>query len=440
MWKKQDSRRSVRDSFKPVHCLSRLVGLAPYSFVTEQQNKGETIEISWSTNVKIVSWSLLMLTFQFVGLLYVIVSNFTEKPDSLSGFVAKTLQFPLINATGFVALAISLSINRKKMMKAVEKLSTVDKCIFQNQEAVIKRHNNKFVILIMLTVAYHVVLHSINMHVNPSGHINYYYGVSIYLCDFIWAVNDLQYVNIVEILTQRLITLNKEIDRTFVPQSHTNSTWKRSRRFSSEEEFCFFDLRKAFHTTNRCVLLNSRRRTGFRTNTSGLTSGVAARILDFRICYNKLYHICRLINSMYGLTLLMGFMAYTVCLILDIYTTCCMLITQYKGYQVISIPRAVTTAVWSIASCTKVFCSVFASYRANSEFRETVSKIRKLTLPSGLKPEIQDQLELLLIQLSNNKIEFTACGAFSVNFKLVRSLVYTVTTYIIVLIQVTWFK
>jgi hypothetical protein len=381
-----------------------------------------------------------MLTAQFVGLLYVIVSNFTQKPDSLSGFVAKTLQFPLINATGLVALAASLSVNRKKMMKVVEQLSIVDECIFQNKETVTKKHNRKFVIIIMITVTYLVVLHSINVYINPSGNINYCYIVSIYLCDFIWGVNNLQFVNIVEILTQRLMTLNEEIDRIFVSQSHTNSTWKRLRRFSSEEEFRFTDLRKGFHTTNRCALLNSRRQSGFRSNTSCLTSGVAARILDLRICYKNLYHICRLINSMYGLSLLMGFMAYTVCLILDVYTTCCMVITLYTEYQPISIPGAVMAAVWISASCIELFFIVFASDRANGEFRETVRKIRKLTLPSGLKPEIQDQLELFSIQLSDNRIEFTACGFFSVNFKLVTSIAYTVTTYIIVLIQVTWFN
>jgi hypothetical protein len=440
MWNKQASRTSLRDAFKAVHCLSRLVGLAPYCFITDTKKNAETIEISWRKNVNIVSWSLIMLAVQFVGLLYVIVLNFIQTPHSLSGFVAKTLQFPLINATGLVALALSLSINRKKMMDIVEKLSIVDKCIFQNEERVTQKHNIKFMIIIMINVTYHIVLHGINMYINPSGHLNYYYGVSIYLCDFTWAVNDLQYVNIVEILTQRLTSLNREIDRIFVSQSCCNFTSKTSRHYIREEEFCFSDLREGLHNKDRRVLLNTRRLTGFRSSTSGITSGVAARILDLRICYKNLYHVCRLINSMYGLTLLMGFMAYTVCIILDVYTTCCLLITQYKGHQLVSVPRVVTAVLWTVSSCTKVFSGVSASHMANSQFKETVIKIRKLTLPSGLKPGIHDQLELFSIQLSNNKIDFTACGFFSVNFKLVRSLVYTVITHIIVLIQVTWFN
>jgi hypothetical protein len=110
------------------------------------------------------------------------------------------------------------------------------------------------------------------------------------------------------------------------------------------------------------------------------------------------------------------------------------------AYQLVSKPRIVTALLWTLASCMKVFSIVFVSYRANTKFRETVSEIRKLTLPSGLKPEIQDQLELFLIQLSNNRIEFTACGYFSVSFKLVTSLVNIVTTYLIVLLQVRSFN
>jgi hypothetical protein len=434
MWKKQESITAVKDAFKAVHSVSRLVGLAPYSFVIDPQKNGETTEISWSRNVRIVIWSLIMLSVQFVGLLYVIVSNFVQKPDSLSGFVAKSLQFPLINATGLVALALSLSINRKKMMDVVEKLSIVDKYIFQNKEAVSKKHNINFVIIIMINVTYHIVLHSINVYINPSGHLNYYYGVSIYMCDFTWAVNDLQYVNIVEILTQRLNSLNKEIDNIFMSQSRGNFTSKTSRPSNNEENFRFLELRDGFRNNNRCVS------TGFRSSTFGVTSGVAEQILKFRVCYTNLYHICRLINSMYGLTLLIGFMAYTVCITLDAYTTCCLVITQYKGHELVSLPRLVTAVLWTVASCTKVFSVVFACYRANSQFRETVSKVGKLALPSSLQPETQVQVELFSIQLSNNKIEFSACGFFSINFKLVRNLVYTVTTYTIVLIQVTWFN
>jgi hypothetical protein len=143
---------------------------------------------------------------------------------------------------------------------------------------------------------------------------------------------------------------------------------------------------------------------------------------------------------MYGVTLVMGVATYAICLTVDVYTACSLLIAQYKGYQPTATPRVAAAALRTAATCARVFCSAFASHRANSAYRQAVSRIRKLTLPAGLKPEIQDQLESFSIQLSDNKIEFTACGVFSVNFKLVRSLVYTVTTNVIVLVQATWFN
>jgi hypothetical protein len=138
----------------------------------------------------------------------------------------------------------------------------------------------------------------------------------------------------------------------------------------------------------------------------------------------------------------MGFMAYTVCIIGDAYATCCILITAYRGHELISIPKVTTAILWVIASTWKVFSIVFASYRANSEFRKTISEIQKLILRTRLTADtrLQEQLELFTTQLVNNKIEFTAYGFFTVNFKLLRTLVYTVTTYIILLVQVTWFN
>jgi hypothetical protein len=381
-----------------------------------------------------------MLTLQLAGLIYVISSNFFYNSGSLSDLVATTLQFPLINATGLVALALSVSINRKKMLEIVETLSTTDKYLSPNKNVYYKKHNLRFTTLVIITVTYHIAVHSINTYFYPRGHINYYYAVSIYLCDFILSVNDLQYVNIVEVLTQHLILMNKKLHAIFVSQCHKNVSPKRSRPFSRKVEFCFSKIRGGFHNRDNFVILNSHRSIGVHTTVSGVTSGAAVQILKLRVCFNNLYHVCRLINSMYGLSLLMDFMTYTACLIGDFYNTCYILITPYKGHEPISVTRVTTEVLWVIASAWKVFSITFASYRANSEFKKTASEVQKLILRTRLKAGVQEQLDLFSIQLVNNKIEFTACGFFNVNFELVRTLVYTVTTYIILLIQVTWFN
>jgi hypothetical protein len=435
MWKKRDCRSGTRDAFKAVHFCSRLLGLAPYSFVINPQKNGETIDISWRRNFKIVIWSLTMLTVQFVGLIYVISSSFIHTSDSLSDLVPKTLQFPLINATGLVALAISVSIKGKKMVKIVEMLSAVDKHL--SQRSLYHKHNLKFTILVLITAVYHTALHIISIYFYPRGHINFYYGVSIYLCDFMWSVNNLQYVNIVEVLTQNLILMNKQFHTTFVSQSHSSLASKTSRPHIRKEEFCFSKVRE-FHKRDHSAILNSYRPIVFRTNVSHVNSRAAVRILELRFCFNHLYSICRLINSIYGLSLLMDFMAYTVCLTGDLYSTCFVLITPYKRHELISVPRIMTAILWVAASASKVLTIVFAGNRATSEFRKTAAEVHKLISGTRLVADVQQQLDLFSIQLVNNRIEFTACGFFEVNFKLVRTLVYTVTTYIIVLVQVTW--
>jgi hypothetical protein len=143
---------------------------------------------------------------------------------------------------------------------------------------------------------------------------------------------------------------------------------------------------------------------------------------------------------MYGFTLLMGITAYTICTISDIYNICGILVTPYKEHQPVSTPKITTAILWTIASILKAFCIVFVSERAGSEHKIGVHKIQKLILYVGENGDVGEQLELFSNQFANNRIEFTACGIFSVNFKLVRSLVYTVVTYVIVLAQITWFR
>jgi len=437
MGKKQSSRTGIRDAFRAVHILSQLAGLAPYKFATNPCNKRETIDISWKTNFTSFMWSLVMLSTQAAGFLYVLSSNFTQNPNSLLELVFKTLQFPLINATGLAALILSMSVNRKKMM-IIEKLSITDKCIFQKDHTVYEKHNRVFTIVLIISALYHITLHTINTYFHPSSHINYYYSVSICLCDLVWAANDLGYVNAVEILAQNLMAMNKQLDAIFVTQSHSSHS---SDRHTRPEVFCSFRLADELHTQYVRGPINFDRNNVFRRSASDVTSRrISARVLELRICYNNLYHVSHLINSVYGFTLLMGFTAYTVCTIADVYSMCCILATPYREHEPISIPKITIAILWTIASVLKTFCIVFASERAKSEHKKTVHKIQKLILYVGENGDVREQLESFSYQLANNRIEFTACGVFGVNFKLVRSLVCTVVTYVIVLVQITWFR
>jgi len=437
MGKKQSSRTGIRYAFKAVHILSQLVGLAPYKFVTNPCNKGETIDISWKTNFTSFMWSLVMLSTQAVGFVYVLSSNFIQNPSSLPELVAKTLQFPLINATGLAALVLSISVNRKKMSMIIEKLSITDKCIFQKDHTVYKKHNRVFMIVLMISALYHITLHSINTYFHPSSHINYYYSVSICSCDFVWAVNDLGCVNAVQILAQNLIAMNKQLDAIFVTQSHSSPS---SDRHTRPQLFCSFRLADDLRTQDVRAPINFDRNNGFRTSISDVTSRISARILGLRICYNNLYQICHLINSMYGFTMLMGFTAYTACTIGEVYSTYCILVAPYSEHEPISKSLVTIAVLWTIASVLKTFSIVFVCERAKSEHKKAVHKIQKLILYVGENGDVREQLELFSTQLANNRIEFTACGVFSVNFKLVRSLVSTVVTYVIVLVQITWFR
>ena len=382
-------------------------------------------------------WSLVMLLTQAGGFVYILSSNFTQNPNSLSELVAKSLQLPLINATSLTALALSLSIKRKKMLMIIEKLSITGKCIFRKDHHVYRKHNRIFTIVLIIGVLHHITLHTINTYFNPSSHINYYYSVSICLCDFVWAVNDLGYISAVEIVAQNLMAINKQLDVIFVTQSHSSPS---SDRHTGPEEFSSFRLADKLHTQDVPAPINFEKNNGYRTSISDVTSRISARVLELRICYNNLYHICHLINSIYGFILLMGFTAYIVCIIGDVYSICYILITPYKEHEPISTSMLTITILWTITSVLKAFCIVFASERVESEHRKAVHKIQKLILYVGETGDVSEQLVLFSNQLANNRIEFTACGVFSVNFKLVRSLVYTIVTYIIVLVQITWFS
>ncbi|KAJ9599792.1 hypothetical protein L9F63_026359, partial [Diploptera punctata] len=49
--------------------------------------------------------------------------------------------------------------------------------------------------------------------------------------------------------------------------------------------------------------------------------------------------------------------------------------------------------------------------------------------------EIREELELFSLQISHQKIRFTACGFFPLDFTLLYSIIGAVTTYVVILVQ-----
>jgi hypothetical protein len=436
MFAKEPFNTHIYYSVKPLHLMSQIVGLSPYSYVRNPQTGEEYIDISRSSNVKKTIWALVLLLVQSIGLLSYAAHTFINPPESLSDVVKDTIQIPFIGAVGMTAIVLELTINRNKTLKLVNALYTADKLLYHHPCNIHRQQNKILLITVVCVTVSSAVIYCSDVFYYFT--YNILYVITIYVPEFIWTINELQFLNIVAVLKLRLTTLNANISTIFAEEYHTESGFstvkKMYRRRVRNPKVSVSYIDSNVSNEPRRVRA-SEEFMEKKLQMSTRESTVTSRILKLSEIYNRIYEMCCSINSIYGFTLLQEFTAHTVCLTVDGYMLVCLLIALYKAQDPL-IPQEGYPALllWNVINFVKPFVLCLSCQRIENEFQRTVNSIETVKLHPDMNTEISNQLRLLANQIKHCKLEFTACDFFDINLSLFFCVVLTATTYIAVLV------
>jgi hypothetical protein len=162
----------------------------------------------------------------------------------------------------------------------------------------------------------------------------------------------------------------------------------------------------------------------------------AANMHTLRRVYAILYDLCGLVESAYGFQLLLA-MAYIFFSVVKYFHF--VMISNLSSHQgnmsaahvdgilpficVVSIHIA--NILWVTASCN------FACREAV----RTTTVVNKLLLIQALSSDVSAELERFSQQLLHSKLQFKACGFFSLDFTFLYGFIGGATTYIVILLQ-----
>ncbi|XP_067005900.1 gustatory receptor for sugar taste 43a-like [Anabrus simplex] len=89
---------------------------------------------------------------------------------------------------------------------------------------------------------------------------------------------------------------------------------------------------------------------------------------------------------------------------------------------------------WIVAHVLKLFLIIQPCSATCNEARRTGTLVAQL-LNNCHDSSIKKQLETFALQLIHQRVEFSACGFYTLNFPLIASIAGSVTTYLVILIQ-----
>jgi hypothetical protein len=173
--------------------------------------------------------------------------------------------------------------------------------------------------------------------------------------------------------------------------------------------------------------INKATRTIFCVSNVGSTeeTPLARDILSLRIIYSELYDITCLINDTYGFPLLALTCWTLTAIIFFVYQA----LFYFENEGIINMGYAVICFVF-------FFRVAHSCQAATSEVSGSGTLVQKIILETNLKHECMKEWKMFSVQLEVMKVEYTACGCFSLNLRLLCSLIGAIVSYIIIMIQV----
>jgi hypothetical protein len=390
-----------------------------------------------------------LLAWLVYSLVWKILYDFSDV--KLTYAVTQIMTLCLSAATTVISLGLELTCNRRRLKKVMLKLAHVDKILMPDTNYMHKKMSCFVVFELVIFVFLLLARHGYELWSRGGKeHVNV---IIRFVIHFMSTVMIVQFVSFIHVLKQRFRCVNRQLsllggieDRgsgleivklgfiqhrfgvttsqntTVVPHADDIQSSKSHEQGSAATSIFISD-------TETGHLPSTSSSSKFR---SQCRPHDVANIHTLRCIHTILYDIGGLVNSVYGLQLLLA-MAYIFMSVVKYFHV--IMISQQDQLSsfrvngvvplmcVVSIHIA--NVLWVTASCN---AACFEACR-------TTTLVNKFLLIQPLSSDVSDQLERFSQQLLHSKLQFTAFGFFNLDFTFLYGFVGGATTYIVILLQ-----
>jgi hypothetical protein len=316
--------------------------------------------------------------------------------------------------SSIVAVVWISVIKRRRFLEIIGHISKVDnKICYTPQEGTYMNRKVMFNIIleIILLTAIQCALTSHHIYF-MAGEPYYIIVIKIigYMPDICNTLFLFQYVNLVFIVKQRYSQLNKLLSNwvTVTISGQINLM---------EENERFIRTRRTVDQTN--IIFVSGSNVGKIEGTLEQTD-----IHLLRQIYSELYDITCLINDSYGFPILANLCWLLVGILCAIYEA-------LISFEVLGVEDITYTISYSVL----FFKVMYFCHTAENESRSSGILVQKLLLGGNSRNECVNVLKMFSDQLQVMKIDYTACGFFSLNLSLFASVFSVIASYIVIMVQ-----
>jgi hypothetical protein len=414
---------------KPLFYVAKTLGLAPISLNTNPMRNEEIIDIKFISNIGGFAVSAVVFITLLTGFVFAIFqpqfSHSIDPGDTLCYAISVPLNF----IGSLILVIMNATVNRYKLEELVNRLTLIDENLCRLREGRIYHKDKRNVQLYMPILILVVSLMSFDIFVQISR-LNLTFCIIERSSQVITLVAVMQYCKVIQIIRSRLSGVLRVLSSTLCDKLSQSST---SYVFRPDERNV---INKVYSLTSNIVQVTSAdvlsNPVSFRNVTSDLRRSPVTEmqtILNLRRIYNHIYECVKIVNFMFGLPILVGMSRATTGLIPALYCV------GRLFHEPTEADTAMSCIIWTVILLGTMVSLTVVCEMAASRAKGIGHKVQKLLLQNPLRSDVLEQLKLFSQQISNDRIEFTAAGFFIINLSLLCTFLTSVTTYIVVLIQ-----
>ncbi|KDR17637.1 hypothetical protein L798_08344 [Zootermopsis nevadensis] len=432
-----DNISDIRHELKHLYYLSKVLCLAPFSFSWNPVAREIFINTSLSSNVTGFIWTLFMSIIMVTGLISGIIRYKHVGHSNPGVALNNSFCFPMNFINALLSFVV-LFMNRFKFGELVQKLSEIDDKLCQIKLRRCTKYQNYF-LYFAYTVCALLLMFMCYDILEVEERRYFVYSIVYRIAYFISLVLIIQFCHIVRCIEERLIVLERGVSSVLenrTPIGVTSTLTLPSVETVDKSEL--LSITSLISENENQVepiensLLFSRKALPHRK------SYQLHIIITSRKIYSDIYDATQLINSVYGFILLLLFIRAAAGLVTNIYHLASITIS---GYVFVEYKNWGTAGhISSLVTWIVIFLSTITMMTVTCQMTILKSKkigdiIQKLILQQPLRSDMLQQLKLFSDQVAKSEIKFSAFWFFNVDMSLLYTMLTSVTTYIIVLMQ-----
>jgi hypothetical protein len=407
---------------KPLYYVAKILGIAPFTFKIDPVKNEETIDVKFTSNIGGFTASAVIFILLLVGFVSAtFLPQFSFSRDLVDA-LCYVVSVPL-NFFGSLSVVIMNStVNRCKFEKLVNKLLSIDEGLNRVRRGYVYHREEKNVYFFMAVLVLVVVMLSYEVFL-AVNRLELVYCVIERSSHLISLVAVMQYCKMALMIRKRLLGVHEALSFTFCNRlSHTNSSCS----FRRGALKVYSQTSNILHVS--AVDVFSHPKAGVKT----VHVTEDQMILKLRRIYHDVFECCKIINFMYGFPILIYVFRLATGLTSILYSLGASVTRRNPDAGALLCLIWVVILLGPMVSVT-VICDLSAS-----KTKDITHRLQELLLKDNIRSEAVEQLKLFCHQISSDTVVFSAAGLFNVDLSLLCTFLTSVTTYIVVLIQLSY--